>query len=271
LVELSRFTDCYKAGIGSCILIYNTNTDFVFANSFSLRNYITKWNNGLVIYSFIGSNTSYNLNYILYSSFAYSDPKTYTSDVTVYLKYGISRVISTNSSHNTCHCDSAFLIDAASHSLTSNPYYSNDDSYIHFCSISNNYATNIATLFFNYNQQRVEKTNVINNSEMSTSYGIVHNGEAKTVTINDCCFVKNNGNGNGYLFRGIMTINNCFIQDDFKTFGDVNTNNIATTDACYYMNVGAALVYVKCHKTVCKHSISKYLKLITLSISIISP
>jgi hypothetical protein len=103
LIEYSKFTDCYRSCSGSCLLISGSDTNFIFARSFSLRNYITTSDYGIFIYSSISSSYPNNFNFVLFSSIANSGKQNVDSCAVVKLDYGLIRMISTNYSNNIAY------------------------------------------------------------------------------------------------------------------------------------------------------------------------
>jgi hypothetical protein len=124
---------------------------------------------------------------------------------------------------------------------------------------------------FHCNLHSLEANNIINNSQgSSTSYGILYTEEKQAeLTINECCFIKNCGNGEKLFYANsgtIINVKNCFIQNGFTILGEITLSNIVSTDACNYMIVG--YLEAKAKRTVCKYDdffITRLVKLTTLN------
>jgi hypothetical protein len=216
LVEETRFTDCSKPEEGSCIYIQGNNTCMVVVNTISYQNHLTAFKKGLFICSSVAMKRNYN--FILYTSIAYSNRLTYNSHFTVALYSGLIRVISTNSSNNDCYQKSSFLSKPSNNELTSITNYSKDDAYFLFCSISNNYDSLYECWMFVGQKQSSQKCNIINNSQESDGDGIISSHDAYN-TISECCFLKNNNNGKGWLIwkaSGTINIISCTIDKTNK-------------------------------------------------------
>jgi hypothetical protein len=73
---------------------------------------------------------------------------------------------------------------------------------------------------FEYYTHKCEESNIINNSQKISSCGCVRSYSETKVNINKCCLIKNNVNGNGYLFyvegSGTMEVRDCTIQSGYR-------------------------------------------------------
>jgi hypothetical protein len=116
--------------------------NIIIVNSISLRNHLSSSNWGLFIYSYISSSNNYN--FILYSSITYSEQSTNTNQyATVYLLYGLIRIISTNSSNNRCYKYSSFYLWATNHELKGINITNNNSFFFHNLNI----ITNISIIY----------------------------------------------------------------------------------------------------------------------------
>jgi hypothetical protein len=171
----------------------------------------------------------------------------------MYLYYGQIAVISSNSSDNVCYRYSSFALYAKDNSASSSQLnYSTEDSYVHYCYVMNNFASyGWICINFWYKKHTCESSNIINNSQKSTSYGIITNAYDSpypTTIINKCCLIKNNLYGSGlYLFYvdtsgSTMEVRDCTIQNGYSIYGAVTTsysNTVAGSECAVITNCGA--------------------------------
>jgi hypothetical protein len=121
-------------------------------------------------------------------------------------------------------------------------------------------------------KQSLDLTNLINNMQEGTSYGIIKSRCYLTIT--ECCFVKNCANGVGnflWVYEDYsITLKNCYIQRVFSTSGRVIKTNITYTEECNYM-IGLLETKSKCIRTVCKCDdflLTKLLRLTSLNFTL---
>jgi hypothetical protein len=221
LFEYDTFKECGRSNDGGSIYVKNNGENFVIVNSESIKSH-TESSKGLFLYTEI--NTILKYNFVLYSTISESY---YTGSGrwgTIYLGYGQIRIISTNSSNNVCYYMSSCYLVAINNGASSDLKYSMEDSYVHYCYVMNNYANNYICIYFNSYKHTCEECNIINNSQVSSSWGTFEcESSSPTITINKCCLINNNAIGNGiYLFfvnTGTMYVKECTIQSGYKNNG----------------------------------------------------
>jgi hypothetical protein len=170
------------------------------------------------LYSYVAS--ANHSNFIFYSSISNSYIVSgSSSEQTVRLNYGLIRVISTNSSKNTCYYYSSFLLCA----YVNNGLQSQiKDSYMYHCNIKDNYATYSVCLRFDYNQHYIKDCNIINNIQSTNYNGIIFNANSAATLMYGCCLINNinKEDNNKYLFfisSGSITIYKCYIDKYSKS------------------------------------------------------
>jgi hypothetical protein len=151
------------------------------------------------------------------------------------------RVIQTNTTNNICQYESSYRLYGADHSLMTEVYQSKDNTHIHYCIISDNYATYWSCITCAYHQHSIEETIFVNNSQGSEQFGTISLDKESNLDINNCCIVKSNENGKGNIFclnGGTITIKDCFLQENYLSLDDVKiTGNlivIGANSTCEY-------------------------------------
>jgi hypothetical protein len=148
---------------------------------------------------------------------------------------------------------SSFYLRAYDNSASSNQLnYSTEDSYVQYCYIMNNYADYRECIRCFYNIHKCEESNIINNSQSDIYLGTINFYSTINVTINKCCFIKNNEYGNGkYLFYNTGTkieVRECTIQNGYTICGVVTTsysNTVAGSECAVISNCGTKNVNTK--------------------------
>jgi hypothetical protein len=148
-----------------------------------------------------------------------------------------------------CYGPSSLELDAKDNSASFNQLkYSTEDNYIHYCYILNNYASNYGCIGFAWYMHKCEESNFINNSQASSSNGILYCDcyPSATVRIYNCCLIKNSG---GYLFSvntgSTMEVRECTIQSGYSLYGAVTTsysNTVAGSECAVISNCGARII-----------------------------
>ena len=221
-IEFSVFNDCHAYDFGGAVSIYNCECDCVLYCVCSNNCYTTS--SGLTWGQFIRTNVENKerLNYINISSVCLSNSNGYK---TLDINYGKQCCTSLNISNNNIKSYSTISL-----------YYSTYASYITYCSINSNSASNGCCISLsNSGSNNIDTCNIINNvGSYTISCG------SKT-TIQNCCILNNNGSP---LFSGTsyITIYDSCVDRSLSGITvknvttDSNNNNLkftSTAEYCY--------------------------------------
>ena len=157
--------------------------------------------------------------------------------------YGNISLNNVNSSANRCKYYSGVLLE--------NPYISHTTQ----STFSNNSDDNSRCIGFSYNSHHMSQCNIIRNHQMTTNDGTICNYGSAQTTLSDCIIDMNTGAINIiYVYSGSVTINNCYIQSDKSTTGNVTIiSTISDSDSlilyhfnsyhCDVMNINHTMTY----------------------------
>ena len=204
VIENSLFNSCFASSAwggailfdcttnGNCILNKICGYNCYSANTY----YPTGWGQFCCIRT---SNPSKNEGY--YLSITFCSPQSFERDASMLFSYGIQKFLNINSSFNHVHMISGI-----------NCHNSNNIS-LEYCTISNNFA-NSNRCIHNYNSNmKINKNNIINNTQTSNTLGIVTNAGGGSLQLYYSIFYQNDKQ---YLFSsdGYFLISNfSFIKD----------------------------------------------------------
>ena len=160
-------------------------------------------------YIVVGNSDEY-YNYVIESTIASCLNENDYSCRTMYHRQGSINLRTVNLSNNECYGTSGILCDSAS-----------GTSVVSFSSFRKNIANNWICNYFYSGTYELKYSNIIENTETSTSDGIIYCYES-TLTISKCCFIQNTG---GYLFEANSgsTIKGSenYVEGTFTTSGNI--------------------------------------------------
>jgi hypothetical protein len=116
----------------------------------------------------------------------------------------------------------------------------------------NNKANYVVCILFCYNTHKFEESNIINNSQGTSGWGIIENGfcdSSTTSRINKCCLIKNSNIYLFYVGEGKMEVRECTIQSGYKIskssgyFYTYYRNSVAVSECAAIKNCCSKLKY----------------------------
>ena len=201
LLENSLFNFCFSTnGYGGAIHFSCLTSSLIFNKICSYKCF----NNGC--YGQFSYSISTNNNSNFYCSIIYSSNIPKPTEVALYFGNGLQITKNLNSSnHYTMYSSSIY-------------FYNSINGIISFITISSNFATLHGIIIFTGGNNSCFFSNFINNSQLSTSYGIFLQQHLNSLTFIENCIIFNNSQ---YLFYSqylnSLFIKNCFIQNLYYT------------------------------------------------------
>ena len=208
LIELSIFHNCHTSSYGGGVWMSNQGSCVInkcCSNDCSCEPTSTSTTTqGQFLYTDM-TNDANHLNKVLDSSVINSTPDKGTSWGTLWLYYAIITINTVNLSRNTCssYCPikSAPLIDT-----------SKETSFIHYCSITSNEATNAYAIYLEMvdSRHQLKNSNIINNT--INSNGVIY--AAGPSKVEECTILANKAPNTFYTYDSTssFTIINCTID-----------------------------------------------------------
>ena len=203
LVEYSSFNTCSSSGDGGAIY-FGTSGQCVLSSVCGVKCNTGNSQWGQFCYVWVSSGET-NKNHIIDSSVTLT--KQTNARSTLYHWNGDVSCKGVNVSNNQVYCFSGIYI--------LNPSISS----ISFSSFRNNKASNYICLDFVSNTHQMTNTNIIENNQQSTSYGIIYASKSE-VTMIHCSVFGNCETGSGSVFSvssGSITCSNCSFGPNQQT------------------------------------------------------
>ena len=115
--------------------------------------------------------------------------------------------------------------------ISSFQYHSPDSMFSKFITFYNNSVTEYIGIYLNRYSGTLFKSNIIKNNS-PISHGVVYVSDSGNYILDECIF-QNNFNILLYVFQGSLTLNNCFSDKIYITYGTITNNLIISSKNSY--------------------------------------